>query len=505
MAHRGSGEPWRPSTRFFELLCICIVAVVAVLSAYSAASRGIWLDEFWSLHLGRDSVSLGALVAMDWTRDTHPALANLLYRTTTALGFEDIVVRRLVLNAPPLFALAGTMALFTRRMADQDAAFPATLLVLTLALSATIDSFADYRTYGWQFAAVASTIGYAFWLFHRNPETAETLPHAVGLTAVFFAIGLHYVTGLTASVLVIALFVQLWVRQRRRDAVRLALVASAAWLLTLASAIALIRDMSSSIDHAWIKTSTTDAIALLAYTALLVILANPVVAVMSVGGRKPATAFKSMLAAAIVAALAMLLIVNAISPVVVERYLVGWQVLICGLVAAAASTSLRQRPLALAAAVTVSIVGMGFNAHRVASQGGWNANLRAIASEVEACPATRVFAVSAQRLTVIRSTSLSKRESAMIADAYRSLGRSRGVDVEILDLDGPAALPSPSDCPTLLWIEHLDWAYVGNVTQLLRIGRFTVSGGAYRATVRTSDSGFLVRFARSSAPNEQGQ
>ena len=344
-----------------------------------------------------------------------------------------------------------------------------------------------------------------FWLFHRNPETAETLPHAAGLTAVFFAIGLHYVTGLTASVLVFALFVQLWVRKQRRDAVRLALVAGVAWLLTFASAIALLRDMSSSIDHAWIKTSTLDAIVLLGYTALLVILANPVVAVLSLGERKPATAFKSMLVVAIVAAMVLLLTVNAISPVVVERYLVGWQLLICGLVAAAASTSLRQRPFALAAAITVSMVGMGVNAHGVASQGGWNANLRAIASEVEACSETRVFAVSAQRLTVIRSTSLSKRESAMIADAYRSLGRSRGIDVEILDLDGDAALPSPSGCPTLLWIEHLDWAYVGNVTQLLRIGRFTVSSGAYRATVRTSDSGFLVRFAKSSAPDEQRQ
>lgn len=499
-----SPEADAPSSRFFELLCVGMVGVAALLATYAAASRGIWLDEFWSLHLGRDSVAFETLARMDWTRDTHPALANLLYRTTTALGFEDIIARRLALNAPPLIALAGAMALFTRRLADDEAAFPATLLLLTLALSATIGSFADYRSYGWQIAAVTTTVGYAFWLLHRNTEAAEALPHAVGLTGVFFAIGLHYVIGLTASVFVLALFVQLWVGQRRRDAVRLALAASAAWLLTLASAIALLRDMSRSIDHAWIKTSTFDAIVLLGYTALLVILANPVVAVLSLGGRNPATAFKSMLAAAIVAALALLLVVNAITPVVVERYLVGWQVLICGLVAAAASTSLRQRPLALAAALTVSMVGMGVHAHGVASQGGWNANLGAIVSEVEACPATRVFAVSAQRLTVIRSTSLSKRESAMIADAYRSLGRSRGIDVEILDLDGPAALPSPSDCPTLLWIEHLDWAYVGNVTQLLRIGRFTVSGGAYRATVRTSDSGFLVRFAKSSAPDEQG-
>ena len=90
----------------------------------------------------------------------------------------------------------------------------------------------------------------------------------------------------------------------------------------------------------------------------------------------------------------------------------------------------------------------------------------------------------------------------MIADAYRSLGRERSIDIEILNLNGPAVLPPPSACPTLLWIEHLDWTYVYSMTRLLSMGEFTMSG-VYRTTVRTSDSGFLVRFAKPRASIEK--
>jgi len=452
---------------------------------WAATWRGIWLDEFWSLYLGRADVGRA-----DWTRDTHPWAANLLYWTVTVSGVEEIGARRLALNLPAFVLIAATLVVFARHAR----LFPIVLLLVVIGLPDFVPSFADYRTYGWQIAGVFALLCYAHWLADV-PAPSGRLQHLIGSTGVIASIGLHYVGGLVASVFVALLVSWLWIRGQRRHAIRLGLVAMAVWTITLVSAVALLRGMAQSIDHGWIKTSTGVALALFALVSVQALLANLVATASALLGRPKLGAFAALLMGAIVGGLLLLVAINLATPVVVQRYLIGWQVLVCGLVAMLAVPLLDQRKWLLAPAALAALGSLAINTREALTQTGWTDNLGWIADEQRACPASKVYAVSAQRLTVIKDTKLSAREGALIGDAYRSLAMNEDVAVEVLPHTGRSTLAPPGACPTLLWIEHLDWAYVGDVPRLLRIGQFDLAR-PYTATVRTSPSGFVVKFAR---------
>src|SRR5215212_372102 len=117
------------------------LSIILAIAAVDAAFRGPWLDEFWTLELSDNRNGLLALMRDGWMRDSHPPGFNAWATLLASLGVTSIAAGRLVSN----LLAAGLMILAARRLSrrmPEQAGFNAVLLLLTLSLPSTIDSFA---------------------------------------------------------------------------------------------------------------------------------------------------------------------------------------------------------------------------------------------------------------------------------------------------------------------------------------------------------------------------
>lgn len=489
--------------RRLELVAASLFAFATACGVYAAASRGIWIDELWSLRMGDATIPLEQLARQRWLHEVNPITANILYRIVSASGANDIAVLRILLNLPPFLLLLAATTGF-HRASPSRSSFYLLFAVLVVALPAFTAAFSDYRSYVWQFAWGAILVQFAHWLLVEPP--APAIPRnralaALAMASVFGAIALHFIAGLLVSALVAGLLLMLARARAWHAFAAVAVPAVIVWSTMLALALWQYSHVRRELDYSWIATTTPQALVIGAAVIVEALLANPAASALALL-RQPAfgTAdraaaqrrleFIALLGASILAAAAPLLLLNAYKPVVVDRYLATWQLLIAGIVAAAGCRAVAARRWAPYAVAAFAVISVGVTARRQADYRGWNETRDFIANGVENCPASKVYATSPWRFRAGRDTRYAAYESLTFADGYRRLARDAGFAVTVLG-SADRVLALGDRCPTYLWAEHTGGWHLPDGGYVLGKAGLYPSGKA-RATIFRTNSGFVL-------------
>jgi hypothetical protein len=435
-------------------ILLWFVLAAAALAA-AATFRGVWLDELWSLILSDPSQSPAAMLGR-WLNDAHPLLPNAAYHIVLAIEPERIGWQRLLLNLPALlFFLAGSFV-FLRRTAGPRS-FHVVTAMLILSLQAFASGFSEFRTYAWQLCAAGLVAQLAHFLTTGGGAARPDVPsRVVGALAVLVAISLHYVGGLIASIPVALLLLHLFRLRAWTWFWTLALAAGVGWVLMLIQAAVQIPNLQRNIDVSWISTTSLQALTMFGATAGALLIANPVAALFALLDRNRAWALERhylvLIGASLIGSAALLLLLNAVKPVVIDRYLVGWQALLVGGVAALccraiASSTLRSWIFGGVAAIACLAVSVHY-----ASSPNWHATRDYLATTARHCPEARIFAMNPWRVAA-RGSRVEAFEGEAFAFGYRRLARRAGFAVTMLP-DDMTVLPVSPGCPTLLWVEN---------------------------------------------------
>jgi hypothetical protein len=484
-----------------ELLTPTVIAaagLVAILAfaVVDAALRGPWLDEFWTVELSDNRKGLAVLIRDGWMRDAHPPVFNAWATLLASLGITSIPAGRLVSN----LLAAGLMILaafrLTRRAPGQ-AGFAAALLLLTLSLPQAMESFAVYRSYFWQMAAIATlalvarhvAVAKADLDWRRDLDVV-----AIVVLATFASIGIHYIGALFGGLLAAAVAVCAFARGLRRWAV----LVLAATVLSSLFVLACIAVQAPS----WIDLTDLAALGVLASLAATPLLLNPVPLIGLWPGRGQGrekgrdaaqTWFVAMIGIVLVVGVAIVLAVHAVQPVVVDRYLFAVPVLVCALLAVPAARLARDRWL-FGLLALVAVVAAARPMIESGIRPLWRENARAIGAIVAGCPTTRVYAGSGWALGPAAETRMARREDPVFERAYRSLAARWGFPVHFIGQNG-SAHATPGVCPVLLWYEHTPHEAENDLPWAIEAARFSGLEGA-RLSVTRSATGFVLRADR---------
>jgi hypothetical protein len=484
-----------------------LAAVALLCAAVASLSRGIWLDEFWSRHNSDPSASWPEL-AHRWLNDPHPMLPNLLYRLVLAAGGDSIGWSRIMLNAPAMLALCAATLLFHQRSKTSHP-FYIVLAILLISLPSFVDSFSNLRSYLWQICWAGIVAQFLFFTVTEvygerggrpaGAAMSQAAPLALGMIAIVVSINLHFLGGVVISVAIALLLGHLALRRAWRPFGAIAAAAVLAWLAMSIQAALQYRNVARNLDFNWISTSTSDALAAFAGAIGMIVIVSPIAAWIAVFGRgkgasgDPALAaaerdFIRLLLLALGLSALLMLALNTLKPVIVDRYLLGWQVLACAVLAAASARALTANRLLYRSFVLVALLFvLGATVHFARAK-AWHAGRDHIAATVRACPSTKVYAMSPWRLGDARDSRLAAFESPVFADAYRQLARQGGFTLAILP-DAQRLIPVDGACPTLLWVEHAGPGSTPDV--VLRAARIGFPPGT-RLTLFKSQSGFVL-------------
>jgi hypothetical protein len=172
--------------------------------------------------------------------------------------------------------------------------------------------------------------------------------------------------------------------------------------------------------------------------------------------RRPAAlhwngAYLAAVAGGLLLAAPVLIAVNLIRPVVIERHLIALVPFGAGMVAALAAPLLQGRGLAWHLLLINAAAVLGHFGLRAVRTDNWHEGARLIAHEVAACPATLVHAVYELRPRPGHPPN----QLEIVRWAMPHLGRQFGFSVAFHDrLDGRPLPRSAAPCPTIVWAEH---------------------------------------------------
>ncbi len=495
-----AAEPlWR------ELLTPTVIAAagltaILALAVVDAALRGPWLDEFWTLELSDSAKGLPALIREGWMRDAHPPVFNAWATLLASLGITSIPAGRLVSN----LLAAGLMILAAFRLSRRtpgQASFAAALVLLTLSLPQAMESFAVYRSYFWQMAAIGTLALVARHVaaakadldWRRDLDVA-----AIAVVATAASIAIHYVGALFGGLLAAAIVVCAFARGLRRWAILMLATAVLASSFILASIALQMPSWAAEFDHIWIDLPGLAAFGVLGSLAATPIWLNPVplagLWLGHEGARESSqTWFVAMVGFVLAAGMAIVFAVHVVQPIAVERYLFSVPVLVCALLAVPAARLARDRRL-FGLLTLVAVAGAARPMIETGIKPLWRENAGTIAAIVAGCPTTRVYAASGWALGPAAETRMARREDPVFERAYRSLAASGGFAVHFIGQNGRAQA-TPGSCPVLLWYEHTPNEAENDLPWAIEAAGFSGLDGARLSVTRTA-TGFFLRADR---------
>jgi len=498
-----TAEPLRRELLVPNVIAAAGVGVILAIAAADAALRGPWLDEFWSLELSDSRNGLLALIRDGWMRDAHPPVFNAWATLLASLGVTSIPAGRLASN----LLAAGLMILAALRLSRRtpgQAGFAAALLLLTLSLPQAMDSFAVYRSYFWQIAAIGTLTLVARHVasarvdldWRRDLDLA-----AIAVLATGVAIGVHYVGGLFGGLLAGAIALCAFARGLRRWAGLVLASAALSGLFVVASIALQAPSWAAEFDHSWIDLPGLAALGVLASLAVAPLWLNPVPLAglwlrpsMGKATRDASeTRFVAMIGVVLVAGVAIVLAAHAIKPIVVHRYLFAVPVLVSALMAVPAARIAQDR-LLFGLLALVAVAGAVHPMVEAGIRPLWRENARTIATIVAGCPTTQVYAASGWALGPAAQTRAARREDPVFERAYRTLAAPYGYTVNFIDQNGTAEV-KPGACPVLLWYEHTPNEAENDLPAAIEAAGLTGLQDA-RLSVTRSRTGFVVRADR---------
>lgn len=435
------------------------IAIILAIFVVDAASRGPWLDEFWTLELSDPDKGIGTLVRDGWLRDVHPAAFNLWATILSSLGITTISDARLATNLPAALFLIWASMQFARRSPGQ-AGYHAAMLLLTLSLPQTAEAFANYRSYFWQIAALATLVAVARHVAATKDDLDFRTDLDLCVIAVVATVGsmaLHYVSALFGGLFAGAIVVWAFTRGHRRWATLVLATAAISTALVIGIALLQSRNWANDLDHSWIEAGTMLAVLGVPFALIVGAVAhNPVpLAALWPGARRWTSSeshFVAIVSAVLIAGLGCVLAINAFKPIMVDRYLFAVPVLICAIMAAMAAKLERHWvPFGLLALVAVGTVAMPLALRGIKPQ--WDEGARSISEIVTKCATTKVYAASGWALGPAADTRAARREDQVFKRAYETLADEHGYAVQFLG-HGEVAGATLGRCPVLIWYEH---------------------------------------------------
>lgn len=484
MGTGGQAERGSAGGRLLLAASVLGLLLAGAMLARIAATRGPWLDEFWSLWAITPSAASIPLIER-WLSDVHPIVWPLWTWGIGDLLGDAIVARRLAANGLALLvALAGAAVLWRARPANGPFLF--LFFVAVIGTPAIALAFGDYRPYFAHICAFAVTL--AFWV-HLQQDMEEYRPGTdrrvlwVGAIAVFLSLTFHYVGALIASIALAILIVQLWLQGRRGWALRVGAAAVTAWSFMLVSLALQYPRWQQYLDVHWIQTTPAEALLIELSAILFPFYLTPAMALVAcagwrinVGAGSDARRIVLPFLATILISGAAIFVLNLITPMLVDRYLMLWIPLLCGTGAALAAPVFDVRwmapallaMLALSATRTVTLLD-----HLT----GWSDGTARVAARVRACPATRVYWMSSWRTRDYRASRAGQRGVPIFALGYARQARDAGFSVQPLPDDGRIDMAGAT-CPTLVWVEHASQMAFRDAQAFLDDAGIVISGRA---------------------------
>lgn len=426
--------------------------------------RGVGLDEFWSLHFGDLKISFATALHDRWLRDTHPVFANALYYVSMRIGLENIHFLRLILNTPPLFILYFSS--FSMWRANNKHPFFILFSVYITSLPYFMNSFSEFRSYFFQLCLIGIVIQFVFHVILRAENESpfkNLLITALGIVSIAFGISIHFLTGLIVST-VVGLFLAYLIYWRRKFwFLIIAIPAIFAWCVTLLFVSLQFPYIVNDFDYSWLKTTVIHSVFLFGIVAIKIFIANPVANFSSIYSFRNWNStlhpnnennFIVILALSLLISATLLLSIHYFKPVIDQRYLTIWSVILCGLITALSASHILKRKLYFFLFLTAAITSVMYNGYKSSKYLGWYEGQALIANIVHNCPDTRVFATSSWRGSGGRYSKVAKRESEILYSIYKRLSHEAGFSVTLLPLEGVVKLPRPEHCPIVLWADH---------------------------------------------------
>ena len=488
---------------------VAAVLFVFVLSAAILVARmkGVWLDELWTLWMSQHDVTARQALHDRWLQDTNPPyfyIAAWLFEPLTRL---DLFASRL-LNLIPLVLAVGAFAwLGATRARLRPFLIVYAVLMITSALF--VGDFGQLRSYFSQLCA-ASVLGAILFVIETEGRDFDRRDLGLAAAAFFAAVSImsfHQVSALiTGAVLGVIGLAHLRARRLRWSAVLLA-VAFTAELPLIGAEIAEWPYLKSAAASFWVTTTTPEALHMLASQSIKALLLNAAAAGAGVyaltrlrqapPGPLPQMArFVVVMSLALATASVAVLVVNALKPLIVPRYLITLTPYWGAALAAVAAEVLLSRRWLFALFIANAAIIAAYTTRDEANTGNWNDGAEIITDAIGDCPQTLVYAVDPLVLQPPGTPPPGPDNSEMVHEwGYGYVARMHGFSARIVHPDKVRALPLSTTCPTLLWAEH-------DYTNRLSLKDIAVRSklpsdpdSLARMSLERTDSGFVLTLA----------
>lgn len=488
-----------------------LLAAMLVQAVYLCWARGIWIDEIWSLWMGRRDLPFREVVTERWLRDVHPPMFSAINWIFDPLVGLDIAARRLINLAPLAAFVAG--AVFIARRNAQLAKVTLVYGALLAANTYVFVNFAEHRPYflmlsGYGLALLSL---YAIATSDRDLDGRKDLPLALVCAAsLFVAFNTHFVCAVVEAPPVGLVLLDLMRRGRWRWSAWIAGALAVSGAFLVAAFYFQYAYVGPTASTLWIDTGMRKGLILLTRATRYCLTANLVAtavaayaawrAVRPREGHAESAAlpdgslsFVLALGLGMTVACAAELALNAVKPIIEYRYFAPFAPVAALAVAILAARRLLESRLLITAFVLNGLLFGAFYTHREARNLRWFATARYIQAEVQRCPTTRIYGVDPRYVVPYSGA---KDHDRVQAWGYQIVGRMFGFEVQPIDKDAPLAIRLDARCPTLFWAEHMYEASAPAQVRAAAFGRDLPAGRRLSAAeLHRGKSGFVLSLA----------
>jgi hypothetical protein len=442
---------------------IFVLAALLVAALPAMAERGPWYDEFYSLYAADPTVAFWAALNERWLPDNHPPLFYALAWATGWLG-DGVEPRRYV----NLFILAGFIAGFAMlwRQAPLCRIWGPMYLVALAGMGLAVQTMAELRS-GFLVLASASLLVAALATV-ANPVAPPATRRGwlVLAGAMLVALNAHFVATVICGCL-IACF-GMWALLHRNYRVfgllaACTVLASIPFLLTTAVQLGTIEQNTRTF---WIPAGFDAGRWVIQGFAQDLALGNIVLTLLATFGLAklawealrmrqwhPDMQLVAVLGAGMLLAIAVVLALHMLRPIIVGRYLVALGpgaalVLAIGATNALSTLNGLLRFAAMAAVLMIMGLSLFHDVGEVRSKPSWAGTARRIAEIVVTCPETVVHPALHWNAYTMDLPPADNR--VVVPMAYRHMASSFGFAVE-----GADSRRTSATCPDIFWAEHV--------------------------------------------------
>jgi hypothetical protein len=455
--------------------------VFLACGVYAALERGPWIDEFWTLWFSQHDVTLGELLRSRWVADYNPPLFSF-WHWLASLAFGSAQLPHRLLN---LLAVAWVLY-FVIGAARRYPASTNVLVIhamLMLSLPAAVPYFAELRSYFAQIAIFQVLMGVLIVAADRAADIdwrRDRWLVVVAALSVYMALNIHYISTVLAGPVIGAAIVLSWRRGQRRWALLLACAALLSALPLFAFYLLHHRYLVGEMQGFWVTGGVLQGLRVFRAAVVDALVANPLAGALAAAAAlvwvgdwarrrwagwserifapalaqqlTPARRRRGLLVAlalALVAFGAAMLVLQARHPLLMDRYLFSFQVVVAGMLALVIAEAAARRTVLLWLLCAGAVLALAASARETPKQ-HWDVTARKVAEVVRDCPSTTVYVATAPR-PIPAPPAL----PTVLEWAHRLQGQRFGFDVHPIDLHAGKLPAAPDACPAVLWLEHV--------------------------------------------------